>query len=647
VTANRHDDAHRDQTRSPRLIARAGPLEGTSIALVEDETTIGRDKDCTLPMESDTLLSRRHCAVVRQGNVFTIRDLGSYNGTYVNDVAVEDRRLEHGDEIRIGSSVFQFDADEDAALLDAARVQLEEGEWLSTPAIAVPRSGIQHLNPDALLQTIAAPRPRGRPPSRMVKAILDVCRAVSSTTRIDQLQQQLLGAVLDAVPARRAAILLVERDGGDFTSARHRAREGGEEPFRIPRAVVERVVDERVALCVNDAPRSDALSASRTIQQAMIRSIAAVPIVAGEVLQGVIYADASDPAVRFAEEDVELLMGVAELAAKPLAAAVRAARLEREHERLLNELAGRSPLIGGSDRMRAVHRFIMKVGASDSTVLVSGPSGTGKELVARAIHRASRRFGRPFVAINCAAVADTLLESEFFGHEKGAFTGAIAQKRGKLEEADGGTIFLDEIGELALPLQAKLLRVLQEREFERVGGTRPVKVDIRVIAATNRQLDQESQRGTFRQDLYFRLNVVSDIPPLAHHFVEKHAKASRRRVTGVSDAAMSRLMAYEWPGNVRELENAIERAIVLGTTEEILPDDLPEALLEVPGAASPGDSATDYHHAVNELKRRLILRAMEHANGNYTAAAKLLALHPNYLHRLITNMQLRPLIRRD
>ena len=209
-------------------------------------------------------------------------------------------------------------------------------------------------------------------------------------------------------------------------------------------------------------------------------------------------------------------------------------------------------------------------------MLIRGESGTGKELVARAIHRNSPRAGKPFVAINCAAVTETLLESEFFGHEKGSFTGAVAIKKGKLEAADGGTVFLDEIGELAPGLQAKLLRVLQEHEFERVGGTKTIKVDIRVIAATNRDLEAAISAGAFRQDLYYRLNVLTletpslrdrreDIPPLAAWFAQRFAKLTGRRIRGLSERTRACLLAYDWPGNVRELENAIERAVVLGS----------------------------------------------------------------------------------
>jgi len=255
------------------------------------------------------------------------------------------------------------------------------------------------------------------------------------------------------------------------------------------------------------------------------------------------------------------------------------------------------------------------------------------------------------VAVNCAARAESLLESELFGHEKGAFTGALNQKKGRLEIAEGGTIFLDEIAELSPELQTKLLRVLQEREFERVGGTRTIKIDIRLLAATNRNLEAAISNGMFRQDLYFRLNVVQlnmpplrerleDIPLLANYFAAKYSDKCNRKVVGISSEAQKRLLSYDWPGNVRELENAIERAVVLGTTDQILPEDLPEAVLETDPPAAV-DSASNYHEAVAGTKKQIIIDAMEKSKGSYTAAAKLLGVHPNYLHRLIRNLNLK------
>ncbi len=326
-------------------------------------------------------------------------------------------------------------------------------------------------------------------------------------------------------------------------------------------------------------------------------------------------------------------------------------RLEMENRRLQAASNVNHDMVGDSPAIRAVYQFIGKVAPSDSTVLIDGESGTGKELVARAIHRNSRRAGRPFVAINCAAITETLLESEMFGHEKGSFTGAVAQKRGKLEAADGGTVFLDEIGEMSPGLQAKLLRVLQEHEFERVGGNRTIPVDLRVIAATNRDLAEEARKGTFRQDLYYRLNVVKltvpplrdrsrDILPLAQYFIQKFARRAARKVVGMSPDARDLLLRYSWPGNVRELENAIERAIVMGSTEFILPDDLPETLFE-DGEPRPERPQALFHETVNEAKKQVILRAFDQAAGNYTEAARVLGLHPNYLHRLIRNLNLK------
>ena len=302
-------------------------------------------------------------------------------------------------------------------------------------------------------------------------------------------------------------------------------------------------------------------------------------------------------------------------------------------------------------RMQRVYHFIKKVSPTDSTVLISGESGTGKELAARAIHRNSNRAEKPFIAVNCAALTETLLESELFGHEKGAFTGAIAQKKGRLEIAQGGTLFLDEIGELSSGLQVKLLRVLQEREFERVGGTQTIKVDIRLLTATNKNLEEAIEANEFRQDLFYRLNVVSfemprlrerkeDIPLLVNYFAQKYSAKCNRRVTGISPDVRTYLTGYDWPGNVRELENAIERAVVLGTTEVILPEDLPEVILE--RELSPSTTSKQrYHEAVTQTKKQIILDAMEKVNGNYTEAARLLGVHPNYLHRLIRQLNIK------
>jgi Nif-specific regulatory protein len=307
--------------------------------------------------------------------------------------------------------------------------------------------------------------------------------------------------------------------------------------------------------------------------------------------------------------------------------------------------------VGASSKIRDLLLLVQRVAPTTSTVLIQGETGTGKELVARAIHRNSPRAARPFVAINCAALTESLLESEMFGHEKGAFTGAIAQKKGKIEVAAGGTLFLDEISELAPAMQAKLLRVLQEREVEPVGSTRSIKVDLRVIAATNRDLRDGVRAGRFREDLFFRLNVVTittpplrerreDVVPLAVNFLAKISTKYNVSPKTLSFDAMSLLMLHGWPGNVRELENAMEHAAVLSRGQEITPEDLPRSVLQTAAPAENLDAT--YSSAVKENKRQLIINALEQANGYYVEAARILGLHPNSLLRLIRKLGLKP-----
>jgi two-component system, NtrC family, response regulator HydG len=381
-----------------------------------------------------------------------------------------------------------------------------------------------------------------------------------------------------------------------------------------------------------------------------ISSALVTPLIAFQRVRGVLYADTSRSDRRFSVEDLGLLNLIGCALAVALDSARQQEILSAENRRLLEEINIQHDMVGESPRMREVFRMISKIAVAETTVIIRGESGTGKELAARAIHANSSRAPKPFVAINCAALTETLLESELFGHEKGSFTGAIAQKKGKIELAQGGSLFLDEVGEMALTLQAKLLRVLQEREFERVGGTKTIQADIRLITATNRNLEEEVRAGMFRQDLYYRLNVVSlnmpalrerreDIPLLANFFVRRYSERCKRGVKGIAPEARVCLMHYDWPGNVRELENAVERAVVLGSTDLLLPEDLPEAVLEV-GEPEPG-AIPRYHEAVLALKKQLIVRAFEQAGGSYTEAARALGVHPNYLHRLIRNMNLK------
>ncbi|MBE0556188.1 MAG: sigma-54-dependent Fis family transcriptional regulator, partial [Proteobacteria bacterium] len=295
-------------------------------------------------------------------------------------------------------------------------------------------------------------------------------------------------------------------------------------------------------------------------------------------------------------------------------------------------------IIAASPKMKALLETLAMVAPSDATVLIMGESGTGKEVIANAIHHNSPRSGEAFIKVSCAALPETLLESELFGHEKGAFTGAVARREGRFQLAHRGTIFLDEVGEMSPALQAKLLRVLQEKEFEPLGGTRTLKVDIRVITATNRDLEREVKEGRFREDLYYRLNVVplilpplrerrEDIPLLADHFLALFREKNRKPIKAISGKALDLLIRYDWPGNVRELENVIERAVILARDEVLVPADLPPQIRMLSGEAGQDTFAIPSGMSLDEMERALIVKTLEETGGNRTRASEILGIN--------------------
>lgn len=371
-------------------------------------------------------------------------------------------------------------------------------------------------------------------------------------------------------------------------------------------------------------------------------SFLCVPIKVGQEVVGALSADRIFGNDVTLEEDLRLLTVIASLIAQAVklrqAVQEERQRLLEENQRLQRELKERfrpTNIVGNSQMMYAVYDLIAQVAKSEATVLIRGNSGTGKELVAHAIHHNSLRAGKPYVKVNCGALSETILESELFGHEKGSFTGAMTRKKGRFELAGHGTLFLDEVGDFSQATQVKLLRVLQEREFERVGGTEPIRIDVRIIAATNRNLEELVAEGTFREDLYYRLNVFpihlpplikrkSDILLLADHFVQKYARANHKDVRRISTPAIDMLMAYHWPGNVRELENSIERAVLLTTDHVIHGHHLPPTLqtAEESGTSIQGT----LREALDKLEKELIFEALKSSRGNCAKASQTLGI---------------------
>jgi Nif-specific regulatory protein len=571
------------------LIVVDGPLLGERFALGNGDVHIGRAPSAHIRlMEADA--AWEHCTVRLDGGRLHLVDHRSGVGTYVNGMRITRHCLEPGDQVSICDTVLVYRED---------------------PAV-LPADSQQH----ALLRACSL-------------LFLFRALAVSRGSHRSKIADQIVRLIADMAPCREGAILL-GHDADELRAAAGALAVAGRLEELIGRVCAEGAVVEPGA-----------------------RVVALALYVRGEIAGLLAAWFPADEAVNLLDHR-DTLSAVGTVAAAALENVREVERLQAENASLLDRLgAGETGIVGESPAIRKLLRMVERLAPQDAPVLILGESGTGKELVARALHRQSGRAAKPFVAINCAALTETLLESELFGHEKGSFTGAIAQKKGKLEVAQGGTVFLDEIGEFPMPLQAKLLRVLQEREFERVGGTRTLKLDIRLLAATNRDLAAEARRGAFREDLYHPLNVVAlnvpplrdrreDIPALARHFLHLSAARCRRRVGGISAEAERRLMDYFWPGNIRELENAIERAVVLGQSDTLLAEDLPETVLEaaaipeVPGALQSSIAAT---------KRQAITAAWREAGGVHDRAADLLNLHPNSLRRLIRTLKLRDVLR--
>ena len=635
----------------PRLIALSGPATGTSFALTEDEVSIGREPTNGIRVDDDSV-SRRHCLIKREYGSFRVVDLESYNGTFVNGVPVGEHALNHGDQVAVGKVVFLFLLAETEAVATENAVELNDEELKNFSTVRLEGKDALYLKPAAVVAAL----PENARIARDLNALLKISNWLSTVRELAQLQDTLLQTLLETIPAERAALLLVKESSEVIVAAHELAgKSESQQPIRISRSVVERVRRDGAAMLCVDISQDEVIRDAESLVAAKVRSLICVPLVVRERVAGLIYLDSNRLETRLDQGHLQLLTAIGSIAAVAIENVQHLEWLQGENQRLHEAIKLEHNMIGESSRMREVYRFIERIAPANATILIRGESGTGKELVAHAIHNNSERADKQFVAINCAVLSETLLESELFGYEKGAFTGAVAQKRGRLEVADGGTLFLDEVGELTPATQAKLLRVLQERQFERVGGTRTIAVDVRVIAATNRDLEEAIRQGAFRQDLYYRLNVISltlpalrerreDIPLLACHFVAKYSKKCKRLVSGISAETRECLLGYDWPGNVRELENAIERAVVLGNSEVIVPDDLPETVMAVAPATKGAES---FHEAVIEMKRQLIRRTLEQTNGNYTEAARVLCIHPTNLHRLIRTLGLRDSISKE
>lgn len=654
----------------PRLVVASGPLAGQTFELSDQRFVIGRQAACDLQIEQIEV-SRQHCEVLRDARGgFAVRDLGSRHGTQVNSRPVGEAPLAHSDLLTVGRSAFLFLLDDSSAdartqgptqrraqgqanlrALDESPRRAGAASWLASTA-SLTRKATETLHLDAARVDAALPAQARL--ARELHTLLQLSTALQKHRQLAPLAACLLDAIFEALPGvEQGAILLREPGLERPLPLAERCS-----PDAIESSLVARVLNDDISVCeiaTGDGPRE------------AFRMAAPLLGSEGETL-GLIYLARAAPAWR--EQELEWITAIAAVASLAFQNVLHLRWLRRENRRLRDEDAARHDMIGESAAIRQVLDLVARVARADSTVLIQGESGTGKELVARAIHRTSPRRERPFIAVNCATLSDNLLESELFGHEKGAFTGATGQKIGKMEAAHHGTLFLDEVAEIPIGLQARLLRALEEREIERVGAVWPISIDIRLVAATHQNLEEAVVDGRFRDDLYYRLKVITcalpplrdrreDIPLLARHLASRHGHKLGLTTIGIAPEARRCLLAYDWPGNVRELGNVIERAVVLGDGQVIRREDLPDEVATkgslAPTSAEAAQTAVDgagrldggdLQRAMVTFKKQLILDAWRAGGADYARAAEHLAIHVNSLHRMVKTLGLKPLLGR-
>lgn len=478
-------------------------------------------------------------------------------------------------------------------------------------------------------------------PERYLNALVGISQEINSIQELETLLERILDIALQQLSAERGFILLQE--GADQQLVPKAARNIDpvkiSEVAEISSTTVRKVISAQKPLLTFDALSDETFDATESVIMHRIRSIACVPLLLKGELIGVIYIDSQEQTARFNQQSLDFLSAFANQAAIAIENARLLESLRSENELLKGEfhrIYSFKEIIARSKAMERVLQLMGKVLNNNSVVLISGETGTGKELIARAIHHNGPRNDNPFVAVNCAAIPENLLESELFGYKKGAFTGANSDKKGLIEVANSGTLFLDEIGEIPLQLQPKLLRFLQEREVMRLGGSYPIKVDVRIIAASNRNLMEEVREGRFREDLYYRLNVIEiNLPPLrerkkdisllAHHFLKKISKSMNKKISGFMPRALEKLMNYHWPGNVRELENAIERAVVLASQQLISEDEIDLGRINTVSGIEAGQT-------IEEVSRSLLEKTLRAYDGNKTRAAEAMGVSLRWIH---------------
>ena len=631
------------------LVVRQDDGYGDVFPLKEGQRfTMGRANTCGIVLK-DELCSREHAEVYFADGRWRLRDLRSLNGTRLNGTPLDsDWELAAGDEIRLGRTHLLF-VDEMDQLPEIPQEPISEDglsikKRLGQTKFFTPLPENAVSDEDTTDQTARVARHSiTRDLSLLYRLALDM----GSANNLEELYRIVLDGLLEAIPADVGGVLSLG-DGKELNLEAFRHRDPNTKNYsRVSEFLSNDVISRREAILAEDVARDRYLRNRESLSDMGATSVICAPVIFGERILGLIHLYCANPLKSLTTEDLEFTVAVA----KHLGAATRQIRrqetLSAENKSLRDQLNVESELVGKSKIIQNIEEQIGMVAGTNATVLVRGESGVGKELVARAIHFSSHRRAKPFICLNCAAITETLLESELFGHEKGAFTGATEKKVGKFEAANGGTIFLDEIGEMSVTTQAKLLRVLEGHPFERVGGGTTIGVDVRVVAATNQPLEQAIQEGNFRRDLFYRLQVVeirvpplrerrSDILLLAEHFLKRFVKETGRKIKGFTPLAIKKMDNYDWPGNVRELRNVIERAVALGRGPMLDAGDIWLSSVELDGP-SPFSNAnqTFQPRSLSDLEKEHIDKTLKYTEWNKSQTASILKIERSTLDRKI------------
>ena len=627
-------------------------------------TTIGREPSNRIILREEKC-SRRQCELSRDTSRWSIRDLNSRNGTHVNGERISDRIAIHdGDVVRIGGLELLFTTDISKPLDQAIGIEPQldrDTNDDSGPQILERQSSSRFLKESHLAADARDSSVRGA-----FAALYQLVVRMVSATSLRELSNTVLEQLLESVNADIGAVLLFPPDTTDHTDPNglriisYRAPDDASYK-KVSTALSRLALTEGEAILALDLGGSATASEFQTLNDMNAQSVICAPIRDGDQIRGLLHLYSLNTTNSLDAEKLDYALAVADQFAITLPNLTEKDQLTGELERACDEnrslrrlLEIESDLLGNSRAMNTLRDTIARVASSDATALVRGESGVGKELVARAIHFNSTRRDKPFVCLNCAALTESLLESELFGHERGSFTGATDKKIGKFEQADQGTLFLDEVGEMPLTIQAKFLRVLEGHPFERVGGSTSINVNVRVVAATNRDLEAAVEESGFRKDLFFRLQILeiqvptlrehlSDVAILANHFLERCCQRIGHPNMTLSEPAMKKLTRHEWPGNVRELRNVIERAVVLADGVEILEQDIRLMSTAEPRAWLAEDPMLRYEPmAIEDIESAHILQTLKWTNGNKREAARILGINRSTLDRKLERYGIPP-----